>query len=754
MARTFTSTLTVELIDRVTGVSRRVGAAMERLGGSIGDVTNPRTRLDAAMARNEAALARARGGLVDAAAGAWVLKGAFDKTTGAAMALEDKMADVGKVSDMNDAELKAFESALRRLSRSEIPLAVEELAELAAAASASGIADNDLEAFTRQVAKSAVAWSVSGDYAGESLAKIKSALGLTIDETARYADAINYLSDTSASEAPDLIEFARRVAADGKIAGFTNEQVLALGSSMIAMGAQSDVAATSLRNAQRALTRGASATNRQSAAFAKLGLNAEDVAKAMPNDALGQFLLVLDRIRNLDQHEQIATMSDLFGDEARALMPLLSQLDQVKETTGALSDETNYLGSVQKEFETRSRTGRYALQRFNNQLRDVAISMGQALLPAMKNVLEASSPMLLAFADWAQQNDKLVAGIAAAVGGLVALRVAIAGLRFVGLLGKGGALSLLSAGMTAIGATAGRLWAAAKASVALQQALARMGGGAGLTALQKIGVGLRGMLGAIPGMRTIGSLILRIGTAIAALGRAIPGVAQLARAFAGVGTAVGGVLRSIGLIGPRMATAATQTEAAARRMNTAISGIKMGALLGAAGMLFTVVPEVNRQTEATRKRWEESGAIPTREEEAAARREAAAAREVERKAQGAALAKSLGFPDPEGPDAARAKGGPISRGERVLVGEEGPEVITARRSGYVHPNEDVEPRASRRQSDPAAAPAAGPTSVTVNAPITIHAVPGESAEALARRIKEMLERETAFQIRSALADID
>ncbi len=34
---------------------------------------------------------------------------------------------------------------------------------------------------------------------------------------------------------------------------------------------------------------------------------------------------------------------------------------------------------------------------------------------------------------------------------------------------------------------------------------------------------------------------------------------------------------------------------------------------------------------------------------------------------------------------ARAAGGPISAGQAYLVGERGPELITAARSGYVHP---------------------------------------------------------------------
>jgi hypothetical protein len=57
-------------------------------------------------------------------------------------------------------------------------------------------------------------------------------------------------------------------------------------------------------------------------------------------------------------------------------------------------------------------------------------------------------------------------------------------------------------------------------------------------------------------------------------------------------------------------------------------------------------------------------------------------------------------------DGQRARGGPISRGGTYLVGEDGPELITASRNGYVHPNGEG-PLA------PAVSSAVTPTSITV-----------------------------------------
>lgn len=538
MAKVLQSQLILSLVDRVTAPARGIQAQMDRLNARI-------------AATNEQA-SNVGGKLAVAAAQATGFALALAQPMSAAMSLEDKMADIAKVSDMSAAQLQAFEGALRHMARSEIPLAVEELAELAAAASASGIADTDLEAFTRQVAQSAVAWEVSGQYAGENLAKIKTALGMTIPETARYADAINFLSDATASSAPDLVEFARRVAADGKVAGFSNEQVLALGATMVSMGAEADVAATSLRNAQKALTRGAGATDRQAGAFMKLGLRAETVAKAMPNDAMGQFLEVLSRINKLEQHERISVMSDLFGDEARALMPLLGELEKVREVTAAVADETNYMGSVQKEFQQRAKTGRYALQKFRNQVRDIGISIGQSLLPAMKEILERLSPILLAVADWTAQNPRLVATIISLTGALVGLRLALLALRFAGLTGKAGVLNLLALGMGTVGRAGAALGNAVRESIRLQAALAAMDG-TKIGLFTRLGAALRG-LAAVTGLRLVATAIGAVASAIAAV--SAPVWLGIAVAVAAVGAAwkywdrltaiLGGVADAIG----------------------------------------------------------------------------------------------------------------------------------------------------------------------------------------------------------------
>ncbi|WEK04574.1 MAG: phage tail tape measure protein [Candidatus Devosia phytovorans] len=417
------SKLIVALVDQATAPARV-------LSGTFKD-------LQASAKSNAMQMDQMRGRMVDAAGAAWALGKALANPIQKAIEFESAMADVAKVSGFSDVGLDDFGNQLRALSTSEIPMAVTELAALAENAAASGIQDSELLDFTRMAAKAALAWGVSGGQAGEDLAKIREALRLTTAETMTYADAINYLSDNTASTAPDLTQFSRMVAAQGEFYGFTKEQTLAFGSAMISAGAEVEVASTSFRNMGKALTIGGRATTTQRNAFKKLGLDANKVAKAMQEDAVGTTMEVIKRLGQLPAEMQASTMGALFGDEARALAPLLGNVELLERTLGLVNDETAYAGSVSEEFARRAQTTEFAMQRLKNQVDGVAIAIGNALLPAINGVAAAIGPMIIGLADFVAANPEIVQAVVALIGGIVGLRVATLATRWAWLFMRG-----------------------------------------------------------------------------------------------------------------------------------------------------------------------------------------------------------------------------------------------------------------------------------------------------------------------------
>lgn len=546
---TLTSSLIVRLIDQVTGPAKKIGSSLLGLnrvaGGNFGD------NLNQAIDRNNQALATARGGLFDAAAAFYALKTAISSPVRAAMNFESAMADVRKVVDFPTPKaFTDFQAELIALSKT-VPLSVNGLAQIAAAAGQAGIAGDDLVKFTRSAAKIGTAFDISADAAGDAMAKMITGLGITIDEAVLLADAMNHLSNAQASSASDILDVVRRVGAQAKLYGFTAEQTAAFASAMISAGAESEVAATSFRNMGMALTRGASATKRQNGAFKKLGMSAKQVAADMQKDAVGTTIRVLEEIAKLPKEVQGAVSSDLFGNEARALGPLLTNLQLVKDSMALVAKESDYAGSAFREFEVRAKTFANATEVFSNRFTALKIVIGSALIPAINDLMGALGPLIDRFSSFAAAHPELIANITKAVAALIAFKIASASLRFIGLLGRGGALSLMSIGFNTVGKAAIAARAAITGTLALQTALA---GGASYSGLAKMADAAGALVRITPGLNLVGPAFGAIGAGLATLTAPIvAGIAAVAATgfliykywgrisavFAGVGRAIG-----------------------------------------------------------------------------------------------------------------------------------------------------------------------------------------------------------------------
>ena len=517
---TLTSQLVIELLDRVTSPARQAASALAGISTRIRENNGlPMTfgdRLNAAITRNNRALATARGGLVDAAASFYALREAIGGPIAAASEFESAMADVRKVVDFPTPEgFSQFQQDLFALSR-DIPIAVTGLAEIAAAAGQAGIAGQDLIRFTDAAARIGVAFDISADQAGASMANLMTALGLTIDETVSLADAMNHLSNSQASSAADILDVVRRVGAQATLFGFSAEETSAFASAMLAAGAQSEVAATSFRNMGAALTRGSAATRAQREAFQELGLDAEAVARRMQEDAVGTTLDVLRRISQIPREQQAAISSQLFGNEARALGPLLTNLGLVEDTLGMVGDRANYAGSAFAEFEARNNTFQANMQRFQNVLTELQVTIGNALMPAITSLAEAITPLIMRISELAAAYPEVTLAVVGATAAVIAFKGAMSALQFAGLLGRGGVLSMIAAGYNTIGRAAIGARTAATEMIGLQSALAAMGGQP-LGTLGRLRAGLTGIALAVPGVGALSSGIAAIGAAVATI---------------------------------------------------------------------------------------------------------------------------------------------------------------------------------------------------------------------------------------------
>ena len=346
-----------------------------------------------------------------------------------AMQFEDVMADVRKVVDFDTPEqFKQMGEDIMHLSE-RIPMASTEIAKLVAAGGQAGIARKDLLAFAEDAGKMGVAFDMSAEEAGQTMAEWRTAFKMTQPQVVQLADKVNYLSNTTAASSSKISDIVSRVGPLGSVGGMAAAQIAAIGAAMAAAGTESDVAATGIQKIILGLTAGEGATKTQQEAFQELGLDATEMAKRMQTDAGGALQDVFTRLSKIDKYRQTAVLQNLFGSEGiKAIAPLLTNLDQLNENMAAVNDQTKYGNSMGKEFEARMATTSNSMQLAKNAAHNLAITVGNNLLPTVKSFFDWLAPGVQGLSVWANEHKQLTSAIVMGVGGLVLGTAAISGM--------------------------------------------------------------------------------------------------------------------------------------------------------------------------------------------------------------------------------------------------------------------------------------------------------------------------------------
>lgn len=325
-----------------------------------------------------------------------------------AVNFESAMADVAKVVDglrddngnLTDSYY-AMSDSIVQMSK-DIPMAAEDLAAITAAAGTAGIAADELTTFTETAAKMGVAFDTTADQAGDWMAKWRTSFSMGQEEVTALADQINYLSNNSASTASEISTIVTAVGPLGDVAGISAAQIAALGSTMVGVGVQQDVAATGIRKLATTMVAGSSATKAQATVLQQLGLDATEMAERMQTDAEGAILTFLEAVSKLPEAEQAAALKNYFGQESvGAIAPLLTNLDVLRERFEMVADAQLYAGSMDAEYAARAATTANNIQLYENRIAALKIQIGDYLLPVVNKVLAAASGGL----DWI--SDKI-----------------------------------------------------------------------------------------------------------------------------------------------------------------------------------------------------------------------------------------------------------------------------------------------------------------------------------------------------------
>ena len=351
------------------------------------------------------------------------IAGALTVPVKIALDTQESQADLKKMVD----GAEKYYGKLRNISERSA-LSQAKVFEMAGALAQSGIQEKDLVEYTEQANKIAVAFDIDAAAAGNFLAKTKEQLGLGKEELFAYSNAINHMSDHSASRAAELTEISGRVGGIAKGDGVSNSALLGLSATLVSFNKTPEQAATGLKNFFGALTKGSATSKKATNAFKSIGLDVNKLAVDMQRDGEGTILRVLQKIKEANPAEQGALISTIFGEEAKSsVQDMVNNLDKVKKN---LKEAKVGFGkdAVDVEYNKRMDTPLNKMLMAKNKVVNSMGDLGNALMPTITGALEKLSPLIDKVSQFIQKNPQLAAGIMKSVAGFAAFKIGLGGL--------------------------------------------------------------------------------------------------------------------------------------------------------------------------------------------------------------------------------------------------------------------------------------------------------------------------------------
>lgn len=350
---------------------------------------------------------------------------AISKPISSAIDFESSMADVKKVVDFSGADdVKQFADGLMKMSR-EIPLSVNELAQITASGGQLGIAKENLMDFTTTAAKMGVAFDMSAKEAGDNMATMMNIFGMDVKRVGELGDTINHISNNSAATANKIVNALGRIAGNAKDFGLSADAASGLASSFIALGKAPEVAATAINSMLTTLNNADDASGSVAKAFNQIGIDGKELKQAIvknPQKALTDFLYTLSKIPKENKTGVLtAIFGKNFGDDISLVTGAIENYDKAMR----LSADKAKAGSMDREFKSRSETTANNIQQMKSAFNEIAINIGAVFLPALNSVMDGIKKISYVVSDFASAFPNLIKYSFGAVIAITAVRTAL-----------------------------------------------------------------------------------------------------------------------------------------------------------------------------------------------------------------------------------------------------------------------------------------------------------------------------------------
>ncbi len=333
--------------------------------------------------------------------------------------MEQEMASVRKYTGMTAEQVEHLNEQFKKIdtrsSREELNRLAQEAGRLGKSS------EEDVLGFVKAADQINVALDDLGEGATLQLSKLTSIFGDeerlgTERSLLAVGSVINELSQNCTAGAAYLAQFGQRLAGVGAQAGMTVPQVMAFGAVLDSQGQKVEMSATALSKLIMNLFK-----NTEKIARAT-GMDLEKFNAALKSSTNEGLLMLLNRLNELGDMSVLAPVfADMGENGARAsavISALAGNVDMLiweqQEAAKAFDEAT----SVTKEFEVQNNTVQAGLDKARKGFQEMAISLGQELMPVMRHFISTTSAtmrVMLQLVKFIKEHKTAILSLAAAV---------------------------------------------------------------------------------------------------------------------------------------------------------------------------------------------------------------------------------------------------------------------------------------------------------------------------------------------------
>ena len=339
-----------------------------------------------------------------------------------AIDFETAFTGVKKTVDATEEEFASLKEGIIEMSKETNSSAVE-IAAVAEAAGQLGIEKENLLEFTKTMIMLGDTTNLEATEAASALSKFANVTNMSADNYERLGSVIVDLGNNFATTERDIVSMGTRLAATGELAGFSEQQIMAIATALSSLGIEAEAGGSSFSKLTKLMQVSVETGNKKLDKFAKVaGMTRDEFVQAFEKDSLAAIGAFISGLNDTERNGKsaIAILDELGMTEVRLSNTILSLSNNEEVLNRAIRTANNAWDSntaLTKEAELRYQTLAAKINQLKARFADIGVIIGEILMPYIEKFVTKISQLV----DWFSNLSPEIQNIIVQIGAFIAV---------------------------------------------------------------------------------------------------------------------------------------------------------------------------------------------------------------------------------------------------------------------------------------------------------------------------------------------